>query len=101
MLKLSLGVKLGICAKTISVGDGDKETISAGDEETVGDGDIGVSVEDGVGVTGKGDKVIVGLRVGVTTDASLRTELFCFIKIKTKIITIIVNKEIVKKTNLE
>ena len=52
MLKLSLGVKLGICAKTISVGDGDKETISAGDEETVGDGDIGVSVEDGVGVTG-------------------------------------------------
>ena len=114
MFKLSVGVKLGVCAKTISVGDGDKEMISVGDEETTGEGDK-KSFGDGdkatvgsmVGVTADGG-IIVGLRVGVgeaivmgLTDASLRTELFCFIKIKTKITTIIVNKEIVKKTNLE
>ena len=103
-----VGVKLSVCAKIISVGDGDGNGDSDGDKETAGEGDIGASVGDGVGVVGDGDKVTVGLRVGVRkttivglTDASLRKKLFFFIKIKTKRTTIIVNKEIIKKINLE
>ena len=105
-----VGVKLSVCAKIISVGDGNGDSDS--DKETAGEGDIGASVGDGVGVgvgvVGDGDKVTVGLRVGVRkttivglTDASLRKKLFFFIKIKTKRTTIIVNKEIIKKINLE
>ena len=107
MFKL-VGVKLGVCAKIISVGVGDKETISASDEETAGESDKETIGDGDKATIGDGDKVIVGLIVGVgkTTvvgliNASLRKELFCFIKIKTKITTIIVNKEIIKKTNLE
>ena len=105
MVGLMVGVKLNVFAKIISVGDGD----------------IGAFVGDGVGVVGDGDKATVGLTIGLTVgegafglgvavgktaivgliNACLRTELFCFIKIKTKITTIIVNKEIIKKTNLE
>ena len=109
-----VGVKLGVCAKIISVGDGesdgDEETAGEGDKETVDDGDkatVGPTVGAFVGVR-HAWPVHVGLKVGVLvttivglTNASLRTELFCFIKIKTKITTIIVNKEIIKKTNLE
>ena len=119
MFKLLVGVRLGACVKIISVGDtvgdrficplvGDvnKTAVGDGDRETVGDGDK-ATVGPTVGVTVDG-KIIAGLKAGVgetiivgLTDASLRTELFCFIKVKTKIMTIIVNKEIIKKTNLE
>lgn len=129
LVRFNTGVELGACAKMISVGtivgemvevDEDcnnvmvGDSVSAGDEEAASDGDGDrVTVGDGdkatVGLTvGDGDRIAFGLGIDVgktaivgLIDASLRTELFRFIKIKTKITTIIVNKEIINKTNLE
>lgn len=83
MFKLSIGVKLGVCAKTISVDGGDFDvfvgdgvgvtvgfncvcinvTVGNGGEEIAGEGDVGTSVGDGVGVS-EGNKATVGLMVG-------------------------------------
>lgn len=70
LVKLVVGVKLGACAKIISVGDGfvgevDKATAGDSDEKNAGEGDISAVVGDGDGVgVCEGDKAAIGLTVG-------------------------------------
>ena len=106
-----VGVRLGTLAKIISVGEGllvgvpstevTATEVGEGDGPTVGEGDKG-KVCSSVGV-GRATAIVgVTLFAIVGGDVSVfNGRLFFLARIKTKTITTVVNKKMVKKINLE